>query len=85
MNISESLSEVKNFIDGKFEKNRQKSLTIINPQNGNTISSIPLSTYTDVDRAVQAAKKAFPAWSGITFKERVQIFFTYRSLVEKKI
>lgn len=85
MNISESLSEIKNYIDGKFERNGQKSLTIVNPQNGNAISSLPLSTYNDVDKAVQAAKKAFPAWSGITFKERVQIFFTYRSLLEKNI
>ncbi len=59
MNISESLSEIKNYIDGKFERNEQKSLTVINPQNGKTISSLPLSTYTDVNKAVQAAKRVF--------------------------
>jgi len=90
MQKSESLSEVKNYIDGQFVpvtigKNNQESFDVINPQNGDVISSLPLSTYDDVDRAVKAAAKAYPAWSEITFKERVQIFFNYRSLLEKNI
>ena len=83
MNISETLSEVKNYIDGKFERNAQNAMDVLSPLDGSKISSIPLSTTQDVDAAVQAAKKAFPAWSGITFKERVQIFFKYRTLLEK--
>ena len=83
MNLTAELSEVKNFIDGKFERNGQNSMDVINPSDGSIISSIPLSTTQDVDSAVKAAKKAFPAWSSMTLKERVQIFFRYRSLLEK--
>ena len=85
MNVSETLSEVKNFINGKFERNGQTSMDVISPLDGSKISTIPLSTTQDVDAAVQAAKKAFPAWSSMTFKERVQIFFRYRTLLEKNI
>jgi len=49
------------------------------------ISRVPLSAYADVDRAVAAAKAAFPAWSATPIKERVQVFFRYKALLEKNI
>ena len=85
MLISETLSEVKNYIDGKFERNGQNAMDVLSPLDGSKISSIPMSTTQDVDAAVQSAKNAFPAWSAITLKERVQIFFKYRSLLEENI
>ncbi len=77
--------EVKNFINGKFEKNGHNTMDVMSPLDGSVISNLPLSTYSDVDEAVKAAEKAFPEWSAMTFKERVQIFFRYRSLLEKHI
>ncbi|TNE52833.1 MAG: CoA-acylating methylmalonate-semialdehyde dehydrogenase [Bacteroidetes bacterium] len=76
-------AEVKNYIDGKFVRNGQQSMNVESPLTGEVISNLPLSTYNDVDQAVQAAKKAFPAWSSMTLKERAQIFFRYRGLLEK--
>ena len=75
--------EVKNFINGKFERNGHSSMDVMSPLDGSIISNVPLSTYDDVDAAVKAASKAFPEWSSMTFKERVQVFFKYRSLLEK--
>ena len=83
MNLTAQLSEVKNYIDGKFERNGQSSMDVISPIDGSVISTLPLSTYDDVDKAVQAAKSAFINWSSMTLKERVQIFFRYRALLEK--
>ncbi len=83
MNLTGELSEVKNYINGKFERNCQSSMDVISPIDGSVISTLPLSTYNDVDKAVQAAKKAFPSWSTMTLKDRVQIFFRYRTLLEK--
>ncbi len=77
--------KVRNYIDGQFDRNGQNSMDIISPLDGSVISTLPLSTGQDVDKAVQAAKKAFPSWSSMTFKERVQIFFRYRTLLEKNI
>ena len=82
MNLTAELSEVKNYIDGKFERNGQNAMEVISPIDGRVISTLPLSTPQDVDAAVQAAKRAFPSWSALTFKERVQIFFKYRTLLE---
>ncbi|NOY47025.1 MAG: CoA-acylating methylmalonate-semialdehyde dehydrogenase [Chlorobi bacterium] len=83
MNLTGELSEVKNYINGKFERNGQSSMDVISPIDGSVISTLPLSTYNDVDKAVQAAKDAFPSWSAKTLKDRVQIFFRYRTLLEK--
>jgi malonate-semialdehyde dehydrogenase (acetylating)/methylmalonate-semialdehyde dehydrogenase len=85
MPVHKNISEVKNYINGKFERNNQNSMDVLSPIDGSKISTIPLSTNEDVDAAVQAAKNAFPSWSGMTFKERVQIFFRYRNLLEQHI
>ncbi|WP_430965735.1 CoA-acylating methylmalonate-semialdehyde dehydrogenase [Spongiimicrobium sp. 2-473A-2-J] len=75
--------QVQNFIDGSFERNGHTPMDVISPLDGSIISSLPLSTYDDVDKAVQVAHKAYPEWSGKTLKERVQIFFKYRTLLEE--
>jgi malonate-semialdehyde dehydrogenase (acetylating) / methylmalonate-semialdehyde dehydrogenase len=88
MNLTAELSEVKNYINGEFVpiaigRNGKSSMDVISPIDGSKISSIPMSTDQDVDKAVQAAKDAFPSWSAKTLKDRVQIFFKYRMLLEK--
>ncbi len=75
--------EVKNYINGQFTRNGQPSMDVVSPLTGEIISTLPLSTYDDLDQAVKAASDAYPAWSGKTMKERVQIFFRYRTLLEK--
>lgn len=81
--MTTSQPEVKNFINGKFERNGSASMDIISPLDGSRISTLPLSGDRDVDAAVKAAANAFPGWSALTLKERVQIFFRYRTLLEK--
>ncbi len=78
-------AEVSNFIGGQKISNGQSSLDVISPLDGSKLSTMPLSNHTDINQAVEAAQKAFPAWSGLTLKERVQIFFKYRNLLEKHI
>ena len=85
METKEKMSEVKNFIDGKFERSGQEPMNVESPIDGAIISTIPLSTYNDVDKAVKAASEAYKTWSATTMKERAQIFFNYRFLLEKNI
>jgi len=47
------------------------------------LSKIPLSTSENLNHAVVTAKKAFETWSKTPIKERVQIFFRYKTLLEK--
>ena len=77
-------SPVQNYINGKFrDASSQLTLDVISPIDGNLLSKVPMSTATDLDAAVKAAKAAFPAWSKTPIKERVQVFFRYKYLLEK--
>ncbi|MEO1261481.1 MAG: CoA-acylating methylmalonate-semialdehyde dehydrogenase [Bacteroidota bacterium] len=71
-----------NYIKGQFTKTNGRSMEVISPGNGAVISSVPLSGKADLDAAVEAAKNAFPGWSSMTVKERVQVFYKFRSLLE---
>lgn len=77
--------EVRNYINGRFVTCNNKRIDVDSPLTGLVISTVPLSTYLDVDLAVIAAKNAFPAWSAMTSKMRSQILYTYRQIVEQNV
>jgi malonate-semialdehyde dehydrogenase (acetylating)/methylmalonate-semialdehyde dehydrogenase len=86
IDISTKYPPVRNYIGGEFiEGAGGNYLDVTNPADGSVISRVPLSQAADVDRAVQAAKRAFPGWSGTPIKERVQVFFRYKTLLEENI
>jgi malonate-semialdehyde dehydrogenase (acetylating)/methylmalonate-semialdehyde dehydrogenase len=60
-------------------------LDVYNPSTGSVIAQVPLSGHREVDLAVQAAHRAFPAWAATPIKERVQVFYKYKALLEKNI
>ena len=77
---------IKNYVNGQFvEASTDRKMDVISPIDGKHLSTVPMSTYADLDSAVAAAKEAFPKWSRTPIKERVQIFFRYRSLLEKHL
>ncbi|MEO8147850.1 MAG: aldehyde dehydrogenase family protein, partial [Bacteroidia bacterium] len=75
--------EVKNYVGGKFTNGATKTLDVLSPLTGKVISTVPLSSAQQLDDAVKAALAAFPAWSATPIKERVQIFYRYKTLLEK--
>jgi malonate-semialdehyde dehydrogenase (acetylating)/methylmalonate-semialdehyde dehydrogenase len=78
--------DVRNYIGGQFvDGNGAQYLDVTNPALGSVISRVPLSGQSEVDRAVQAAKRAQPGWAAMPIKERVQVFFRYKTLLEKNI
>jgi malonate-semialdehyde dehydrogenase (acetylating)/methylmalonate-semialdehyde dehydrogenase len=74
---------VRNFIAGRFTPGPARLLDVVNPSDGSLLSCVPLSSAGDLDAAVRAAVAAFPAWSTTPIKERVQVFFRYRTLLEQ--
>lgn len=80
-----SFPKAKNYIEGKFKSNGSKTMDVLSPVDGTIISVVLLSDKTALDEAVQAAQKAYPEWSGRTIKERVQVFYKFRSLLEENI
>ena len=77
--------EVRNYLAGDFVDGKHDYLDVFNPGDGSVISKVPLSSREDVDRAVAVAQAAFPAWAAMPIKERVQIFYRYRALLERDI
>ncbi|CAN5534505.1 CoA-acylating methylmalonate-semialdehyde dehydrogenase [soil metagenome] len=75
---------VKNYYNGAFvESEAAESVPVVSPLDGNVLSSVPMSTPGELDAAVASAKQALDGWSKLPIKERVQVFFRYRSLLEK--
>lgn len=76
--------EVKNFINGDFKSGSSSKIhTIISPLDGNKLSSFNESTMEDLNEIVDFAKKAQKAWQKVTLKERAQVFYKYKQLLEK--
>jgi malonate-semialdehyde dehydrogenase (acetylating)/methylmalonate-semialdehyde dehydrogenase len=77
---------VKNYINGHFvDTTSTEKLDVISPLDGSLLSTVPMSTKLDLNAAVEAATKAFPSWSKTPIKERVQVFFRYKTLLEKHL
>ncbi len=85
MSVVSKYPEVKNYIGGSFTANGQKRMEVDSPVDGSVLSSVPLSTYKDLDEAVKAAEAAYPSWSAMPVKERVQVLYRYRTLMERDI
>jgi malonate-semialdehyde dehydrogenase (acetylating)/methylmalonate-semialdehyde dehydrogenase len=58
-----------------------KYLDVKSPYNAAVIGQVALGNKNDVEKAVAAAKKAFPAWRATPAKERAQLLFKFRELV----
>jgi malonate-semialdehyde dehydrogenase (acetylating) / methylmalonate-semialdehyde dehydrogenase len=79
-------SPVQNYIGGKFvTPQTSRSLNVISPLDGNQLSNVPMSTTAELNNAVTSATNAFPGWSKTPIKERVQVFFRYKFLLEKNL
>jgi malonate-semialdehyde dehydrogenase (acetylating) / methylmalonate-semialdehyde dehydrogenase len=77
---------VKNYINGQFtEAKTKRSLDVVSPLDGNKLSEVPMSSGKELNEAVKAAKAAFPKWSKTPIKERVQVFFKYKTLLEQHL
>ncbi|MBN9384822.1 MAG: CoA-acylating methylmalonate-semialdehyde dehydrogenase [Chitinophagaceae bacterium] len=79
---SPKYGRLKNFVGGEFIAVDGRSMPIISPLDGTLLAEMPCSSAADLDKAVKAARQAFPAWSKTPIKERVQVFFRYRHLLE---
>lgn len=75
-----------NYIGGKdLHSTSKHTLDVLSPIDGSLLSTVPMSNADDLDFAVEAAKKAFGSWSKTPIKERVQVFFRYKTLLEKHL
>lgn len=77
---------VRNYYNGEFvDSTSSADLDVVSPLDGNLLSTVPMSTADELNAAVTSAKKAFGSWSKLPIKERVQVFFRYRNLLERNL
>ncbi|SFP74309.1 CoA-acylating methylmalonate-semialdehyde dehydrogenase [Hymenobacter arizonensis] len=75
---------IRNYVAGQsVEDASTATMDVFSPLSGALISTVPLSGAAALDAAVTAAKAAFPEWSATPIKERVQIFYRYKTLLER--
>ena len=81
--IMDKVQTLKQFVNGKWvESASGETLAVENPANGNVIAHVPASAPEDVDRAVQAAAKAFETWQKTTPGERMTALLKLADAVE---
>src|SRR3954454_6988434 len=69
--MSTTVSKHQNLIGGEWvDSSSGETMEVLNPATGEVIAEVPAATAEDVDRAVQAAKKALVEWRETTPGER---------------
>jgi 1-pyrroline dehydrogenase len=82
--MSITVSHHKNFVGGEWVDSLDgRTMEVLNPATGETIAEVPSSTEKDVDRAVEAAKKALPEWLETTPGERAEVLLKLADLVDE--
>ncbi|GAK33394.1 aldehyde dehydrogenase family 16 member A1 [alpha proteobacterium Q-1] len=73
------------FIDGQWQapEGTRNSLESRNPATGDLLASIAIAGPADIDKAVAAAKKAYPKWSGLSGHERARHLYALARLIQK--
>jgi aminomuconate-semialdehyde/2-hydroxymuconate-6-semialdehyde dehydrogenase len=80
------MQTLENYIDGKLVAPVSgEYLDNFNPATGEIYSLIPDSDERDVNLAVEAAQKAFPAWSKTSTEERFEILMRLVRLIERDL
>ncbi len=78
--------DVKNWIGGRWRDGETgKWLDVENPRHGKALGRMTLSSAVDVDAAVEAGKKAFPAWKATPMRERAQVLYRLKTLMERDL
>ena len=78
------LPVMKPYIGGAWiESESQKFNTIYDPSTGKPIAQVPQCTASEVEKAIAAAKAAYPAWKNTPVRNRANIMMKLRNLIER--
>jgi betaine-aldehyde dehydrogenase/aminobutyraldehyde dehydrogenase len=82
--VSVSVTQHKQFIGGEWvESASGETMEVLNPATGEAIGEVPRSTAEDVERAVEAAKKAWAEWQLKTPKDRMELLLALAAIVDE--
>jgi 1-pyrroline dehydrogenase len=82
--MSATTTSYKNFVGGEWvDAASGETMEVVNPATGETIGDVPSCSAEDVDRAVDAAKKALPEWLDATPKERSELLHKLADVLDE--
>lgn len=80
------MKKINNYIQGTYQDSVSGNwLDNYNPSNGEVYAHIANSNSEDIEKAYQAAAKAFPIWSNTTIDERSKILLKLADLIEANL
>ena len=74
-----------NYIHGSQAPSNGEAKRVLSPVNGEVLTTVPFSTREELQSAVNAAQAAVPAWTQLTLRQRCDIFYRYRSLLQDNL
>ena len=75
---------IEHYVGGKIiPGNSDRKAKVSNPATGEHESEVRLATKSDLDQAVEVAKKAFETWSLKPALQRARVIFKFKELIEK--
>ncbi|HLI47014.1 MAG TPA: aldehyde dehydrogenase family protein [Geobacterales bacterium] len=78
----ENIEQIKLFIDGNFvEGSAKKKIPVLNPATNDVIAYAEEASIEDVERAIDAARRAFDQWSKLDPVRRARILYKLASLI----
>lgn len=80
----QTIDPIQNWIGGEYRAaSSGESLDVINPRHGKVMTTVGMSNTSDVNAAVAAAEAAYPAWKAVPLKERAQVMYRLKYLMER--
>ena len=76
------MRQIEHFISGGAGGTSVRTGDVFDPNNGNVQAKVPLGDAAVLERAVQAALKAQPAWAALNPQRRARVMFNFKALVE---
>jgi 1-pyrroline dehydrogenase len=82
--VSVAVTQQKQFIGGEFvDSTSGETMEVLNPATGEVIAEVPNGTVEDVERAVDAARKAWDDWQSKTPKDRMELLLKLADLLDE--
>ena len=82
--MSVSVTQHKQFIGGEWvESSSGETMEVLNPATGEAIAEVPRGSAEDVERAVDAAKRAWGEWQSKTPKDRMELLLGLADVIDE--
>ena len=79
------MRKIDHFIGGASYASGERQGEVFDPNNGGVQAQVSFGTTADLQRAIDVANKALPAWSATNPQRRARVMFKYKELVERNM